>query len=221
MCSHYQPARVRALLERMGIQLPLDWEPPPGPAHVWPGYRGVFVRRPREADSGDVAVPRHEVLPGVFGLLPFWAKDEKLARSTYNARSETVASKPSFREAWRRAQHCIIPAEAIYEPDWRSGKAVPTRITRADGEPMGLAGLWERWKRADAAVVHSFTMLTVNADGHGLMQNFHKPTDEKRMVVILPRAQYDDWLDAPMEQSAEFLARYPAGHLVAVPEPRA
>ena len=64
---------------------------------------------------------------GRVGLIPHWAKDTEISRQTYNARSETVDEKPSFRDAWRRAQHCIIPADWIYEPDWRSGKAVPRR----------------------------------------------------------------------------------------------
>ena len=51
---------------------------------------------------------------------------------------------PSFRNAWKDSQHYIIPAAAIYEPDWRSGKAIATRITRSDGEPVGIAGFWER-----------------------------------------------------------------------------
>jgi putative SOS response-associated peptidase YedK len=56
-----------------------------------------------------------------------------------------VAEKPSFRDAWRRAQHCIIPVQSFFEPDWRSGKAVPTRITLTNSEPMGLPGLWAQW----------------------------------------------------------------------------
>ena len=62
---------------------------------------------------------------------------------TVHARSETASVKRSFREAWKKAQHCIIPAVAIYEPDWRTGKAIPTRISRADGRLLGIAGLWE------------------------------------------------------------------------------
>ena len=98
----------------------------------------------------------------------------------------TVASKPRFREAWRKAQHCIIPADAFFEPDWRSGRPMPTCITRADGAPMGIAGLWSTWKQPNGDLLHSYTMLTINADTHPLMRLMHKPTDEKRMVVILP-----------------------------------
>jgi putative SOS response-associated peptidase YedK len=143
-------------------------------------------------------------------LIPPWAKDTKIARHTYNARSETVGEKPSFRDAWRRAQHCVIPIDAFFEPDWRSGKAVPTRITLADGEPMGIAGLWSAWRDAQGTVVYSYTMLTINADAHPLMNQLHKPTDEKRMIVILPPARYDDWLQAPARDSLDFLQPWPA-----------
>lgn len=62
-----------------------------------------------------------EVLLGSFGLILGWSKDTKIARRSYNARSETASVKPSFRNAWKYGQHCIISAAAIYEPDWRSG----------------------------------------------------------------------------------------------------
>lgn len=196
-------------------------EPPDdlGKFDVWPMYAASFIRRPREADAGDEAVPGREALPGQFGLIPHWATDTTIARRTFNARSETVASKPSFRDAWRAGQRCIIPAEAFYEPDWRSGKAVPTRIACASGEPMGIAGLWSWWKSPKGEFVHSFAMLTINADEHPLMNRFHKPTDEKRMIVILPAGAYDDWLNAPPAQTHEFLRQYPADRLVAIPAP--
>lgn len=216
MCSHYRVNDRLMFSERWQVAPPPGWEK----TDLWPGYRGPFLRRPRAGEAGDEAVPELEAVAGVFGLLPFWAKDEKLAKSTYNCRSETAATKPSFRDAWKRGQHCIIPAAAIYEPDWRSGKAVPTRISRADGEDIGIAGLWERWKNPAGEVLHSYTMLTVNADDHELMRNYHKPNDEKRMVVILPRGLYDDWLDAPAERSMEFMRQFPADRLVAVGEPR-
>ena len=216
MCSHYRANDRLTFSERWQAAPPPGWDK----TDLWPGYRGPFLRRPNAAGEGDEAVPKLEALAGVFGLLPFWAKDEKLAKSTYNCRSETAATKPSFRDAWKKAQHCIIPAAAIYEPDWRSGKAVPTRIARADGEDLGIAGLWERWKNPAGEVVHSYTMLTVNADDHEMMRNYHRPGDEKRMVVVLPRGLYDDWLDAPAERSMEFMRQFPADRLVAAAEPK-
>jgi putative SOS response-associated peptidase YedK len=210
MCSHYQ-----ALNERERYHRHFGVEPPPEPSKIdlWPGYLCSFIRRHIHADVGDDAVPEHEALNGLFGLVPHWATDTKITRSTYNARSETVAAKPSFRDAWKRGQHCIVPADAIYEPDWRSGKAIATRIERADGEPMGIAGLWSSWKSPKGETVFSYTMLTINAEEHVLMRQFHKPVDEKRMVVILPPDRYRDWLCAVPEQSGDFLIPYPADSL--------
>lgn len=208
MCSHYDPV-IRP--QRLKQFFDVDDIPAGMRESLWPGYIGPFIRRHEHADIGDDAVPMRELMIGSFGLIPHWSKDEKIARQTYNARSETVAEKPSFRDAWRLARHCIIPADAIFEPDWRSGKAVATRITRADDKPMGIAGLWTGWKNlADGQILHSFTMLTVNADDHPFMRDFHKPGDEKRMVVILDESEYRGWLNAPAEYSSMYLDQYPA-----------
>jgi putative SOS response-associated peptidase YedK len=210
MCSHYQALKERDKYFRyFGVEPPAD----PGRHDLWPGHLGAFIRRHPNADVGDEAVPPREAVAGLFGLVPHWSQDTKIARHTFNARSETAAEKPSFREAWKRAQHCIIPAEALFEPDWRSGKSVATRIVRADGEPLGIAGLWSSWKSPKGEIVHSYTMLTINADEHALMRQFHKPTDEKRMVVILPTDQYQDWLQASAEHSMEFIRPFPADAL--------
>ncbi|MDB5870394.1 MAG: hypothetical protein JWP96_2726 [Polaromonas sp.] len=213
MCSHYE-----SVTDRKRYQHHFDVEPPAdtGKRDVWPLYAASFIRRPHEADAGDEAVPKREALPGQFGLIPHWADDMAIARRTYNARSETAASKPSFRDAWRQGQRCLIPVEAFFEPDWRSGKAVPTRISRADGKPAAIAGLWSRWKSPTGEVLHSYAMLTINADTHALMKQFHKPADEKRMVVILPEAAYHDWLAASVEQTMAFMQPYPADQLAAV-----
>ena len=205
MCSHYQAIKATALYEKkFGVKPPPDATRP----DLWPGYVGSFVRTARDSKTGE-----REALPGVFGLLPHWAKDQKLARSTFNARSETAATKPSFRDAWKKSQHCIIPAAAIFEPDWRSGKAVATRIERADGEPMGIAGLWSWWPAPTGEDVFSFTMLTINADDHAIMRNLHKADDEKRMVVILPESSYADWLIASADATMNFLKQFPADEL--------
>ncbi len=102
-----------------------------------------------------------EIAPAMFGMAPHWA-DVKLARQTYNARTETVGSKPSFRSAWKRKQFCIIPAANFFEPNYETGKPVRWRIERADGGPVAIAGIWE-YRPADQLL--SFSMLTINADG--------------------------------------------------------
>jgi putative SOS response-associated peptidase YedK len=171
---------------------------------------GPFVRKHEYADVGDEAVPSRELMVDAFGMVPPWAKDVKITKQTYNARSETAHEKPSFKDAWRRSRHCIIPATGFFEPDWRSGKAKPTRIVRTDGKPIGIAGLWAECRFPSGDTIHSFTMLTINADDHPLMRNFHKPGDEKRMIVILHEDDYDVWLSAPSEESRQFLRQYPA-----------
>ena len=210
MCAHYQSVTDSAQLRQyFDVNSPTE----AAKSDVWPGYSSVFIRRHPHADVGDDAVPNREAVVGRFGLIPHWSKDDKISRHTYNARAETVMEKPSFRDAWRKAQHCIIPAAGIYEPDWRSGKAIATRIEGANSEPLGIAGLWSTWRSTTGEIVSSFTMLTINADDHPLMRNFHRPEDEKRMVVILPPDYFDDWLSAKPEQSARFLIPYPAQQL--------
>lgn len=212
MCSHYDPQTDPARLHaNFGVRdLPLGLKP-----SLWPGYHGPFVRKHEFADVGDEAVPFRELLVGSFGLIPHWSKDATIARRTYNARSETVHEKPSYRDAWKLGRHCIIPAEAIYEPDWRTGKAVPARISRADGKPMGIAGLWAAWKSPAGDLIHSYTMLTINADNHPFMRQYHKPDDEKLMIVILNEDAYDAWLQAQASESRDFLRQFPADNLVA------
>lgn len=200
MCSHYESVNDR---ETLKSHFKIGTIPDGIKQNLWPGYLGAFIR------NSEAGADR-EMLLGSFGLIPHWANDTRIVRSTYNARSETVAEKPSYRDAWRLGRRCIIPAAAIYEPDWRNGKAVPTRIARADGKPMGIAGLWTGWKAPSGDILRSYTMLTINADTHPLMQLFHKPTDEKRMVVILPDEQYDNWLHAGPDDCREFLREYPA-----------
>ena len=219
MCSHYQAVKDTERLHRY-----FNVSPPVTGAQLiktdmWPGYLGSFIRAHALADVGDEAVPATELLPGLFGLVPHWADSTKLSKNTFNARSETAAEKPSFREAWKKAQHCIIPAEAIYEPDWRSGKAIATRISTVDGSPLGVAGLWSSWKSDKGEMVHSFAMLTINAASHPLMQNFHKPADEKRMVVILPPERYEDWLVAKPADSMGFMLPFAASGLQSEPAP--
>ncbi len=116
MCSHYESPTSERILAGYGVapadQFKID---------LFPCYEGPFIRL-RDAESVDEGESELEALVGQFGLLPHWAKDRTLGRSTYNARTETVATKNSFRSAWRKAQHCVIPAAAIYEPTGVQGK---------------------------------------------------------------------------------------------------
>ena len=209
MCASYDPLitpqRLSSQFKVDASEFPLDLKP-----SLWPGYFGPFIRKHELAQVDDKSVPFSEFCLGSFGLITYWSRDSLIARKTYNARSETVHEKPSYRDAWKNARHCIIPAEAIYEPDWRSGKAVLTRISRADGKPMGIAGIWDTWRSPLGEVVHSFTMLTINADNPPVMRQFHKPDDEKRMVVILNEQDYNPWLQASVTESRDFLRQYPA-----------
>ena len=199
---------------------------------VWPRQPGVFIRvgpapetEPAEetpdADPPPREPPKRELMAGQFGLVPRWVKsasDAKL-RSTklVNARSETVTTSTNFREAWLAGQRCIVPMTAFMEDDWRSGKAVPTRIARVDGQPMGVAGLWESWTGADGEVIVSYTLLTVNANTHALMSRYQQPGNEKRMLAILNEGAYDAWLGARPEKAKEFMRAYPANWLTANP----
>lgn len=189
MCSNYRPPSARKLA-RFGVAAP-DHYATAGDAY--PGSAGPMVLRATPGAALSCVL-------GSFGMLPIWSKDRAFAKRTYNARVETVAEKPSFREAWRGRRLCIVPAEAIYEPNYETGKAVWWRIQRADGEPMALAGLWERKQWHDGGPTWSFTMLTVSAKAHPVMRRFHKPGDEKRTVVVLDGGAIDEWLDARAEE---------------------
>ena len=195
MCSHYQAIKERERFRRhFGVEPPADL----GKHDLWPGYVGSFIRRHPHADVGDEAVPEREALNGLFGLVPHWSQDTKITRHTYNARSETVASKPSFRDAWKHGQHCIIPAELSSS---RIGAAARRCRPGLHGQTVSrweLPDCGRRWRSPKGELVHSYTMLTINADEHPLMRLFHKPADEKRMVVVLPPERLPGLAQAPV-----------------------
>jgi putative SOS response-associated peptidase YedK len=213
MCANYRPSTRDELQQRFGVAAPdSDYK-----TEAFPGYMAPVIRLPRaDAVHGDRACAL-----GMFGMVPHWA-DIKLARQTYNARTETVATKPSFRNAWKRRQFCVIPLSSFYEPSYESGKVERFEIADVESAPLGIAGIWDiKQDGLNGLPLLSFTMLTINADGHPLMQRFHKPDDEKRMLVILDPLQYDDWLHCPVEEAESFFVRYPAEKLVARAAPKA
>lgn len=212
MCANYIPSTSDQLLKHFQVAPPDSGYQ----AESFPGNMSPLIRLPRaDAVAGDRACAL-----GMFGMVPHWA-EPKLARQTYNARTETVASKPSFRHAYKRRQFCIIPAAAFFEPCYETGKAERWEIANADGGPLGIAGIWEcKPDGGNGLPLLSFSMLTINADEHPLMRRFHKPGDEKRMLVLLEPERYDDWLTCPLEEAARFFVPFPAQRLQARPAPR-
>ena len=216
MTVHYESLPNAALYpEAFGLSAPAEAPP----RDMWPRKPGVFIRK--TPSEGDEATGR-ELVAGQFGLVPPWVKsasDAKLrSPKLVTARAETVTTSKNFRDAWLKGQRCIVPMMAFFEDDLRSGKPVPTRIARVDGQPMGLAGLWERWAGADGAEIISFTLLTLNANNHALMHRYQHPGSEKRMPVILGEGAYDAWLNvAHPEKAREFMRAYAANWLTANP----
>lgn len=206
-----------------------------GPHDMWPRKPGFFIRSAAttptpiavidgvEPSLQTEAAPAstRELVAAQWGLVPDWVKsasDGKLrAPKLVNARSETVTTSTNFRDAWLNGQRCIVPITAFFEDDWRSGKAVATRISRVDGQPMGVAGLWARWKAPTGEELISYTLLTVNANSHALMHRYQQPGSEKRMLAVLNEGAYDAWLTVRMEKAKEFMRQYPANWLTANP----
>ena len=164
----------------------------------------VLAARFQLATAPDL-VPRYNVAPGQpigaiccagdgrrewvalrWGLVPAWAPEPKTAYRTINARAETAAEKPAYRQAFRR-RRCLIPADGFYE--WQAaGKGKqPYCIAPADGQPLAFAGLWERWER-DGQALESATILVTQANL--LIASIHD-----RMPVILDPAAEARWLD--------------------------
>lgn len=195
MCTNFTPTqRAQWVKETLGVDLPSGF-----PEETYPGYAAPLVLKSHQ--TGRVACGSAR-----FGLIPGWAKDEKISRHTYNARSETVAEKPSYRTAWRQRQFGLVLVDDFYEPSYESGKAVRWRIQLASGDPFGIACLWDRWTDPDSGDrVVSFSMLTVNADDHPVMRQFHKPGDEKRTPVIIAPELQDAWLSADTTQASKLM----------------
>jgi putative SOS response-associated peptidase YedK len=207
MCANYVPTRPERLLARFGVRPDRD----DYPADAYPGQTTPVV----VAD----AQGRHAVM-AVFGMVPPWSRDGRNWRQCYNARSETVGEKPSFRHAWRQRQWCVVPADAVFEPSYESGRAVRWRVESADGEPLALAGLWERWRSPQGESLLSFTLLTLNADQHAVMNRFHAPGDEKRSVVLLEPAAIDAWLQASPDEARSLLQGFDPARVRCAPQPR-
>ena len=140
-----------------------------------------------------------------WGLIPHWAKTASIGSRMINARAETVAQKPAFRDAFRR-RRCLVLADGFYE--WQRAGSVrrPMRIVMESGEPFAFAGIWSVWRDSEGNRIPSCTIITTEAND--LLRPVHN-----RMPVILPREMEEFWLDPDVHDTAalgDALTSYPS-----------
>jgi len=181
MCGRFVQADDGEVLQRIFRldQLPADYHPR---YNVAPTDPVLSILRDGDGDRAGWLK---------WGLVPHWAKDPGIGNRMINARSETAAKKPAFRDAFRH-RRCLIPATGFYEWEKRPGGKIPHWIRREDGSPLALAGLWERWTPEVGDPVYTCTILTT--DARGVAARVHP-----RMPVMLRGEAREVWLDADAE----------------------
>jgi putative SOS response-associated peptidase YedK len=152
-----------------------------------------------------------------WGLIPSWAKDATIGARMINARAETAAEKPAFKEALER-RRCLIPADGFYEWQRKGKNKQPYCFELAEREPFAFAGLWDRWRASDGSSLETCSILTTTANQ--LLADIHD-----RMPVILSPTEYDLWLDPGFRDvaattemlkpfDAKLMRRYPVSERV-------
>jgi putative SOS response-associated peptidase YedK len=199
MCGRFRVARKKEILEaafEVATSLDdLDWVPR---YNVAPGQEISVVQQ-------DANRPVRLLSTMRWGLIPSWAKEPSVGYKMINARSETVAAKPSFLEPLR-SRRCLIPADGFYEWKREGKQKLPYCFTLADENIFAFAGLWDRWRSPEGQFIESCTILTTTPNE--LMQDVHD-----RMPVILMPEDYDLWLDpgfTKMEELQPLLKPYDA-----------
>lgn len=146
-----------------------------------------------------------------WGLVPFWAKDASIGSQMINARAETLAEKPAFRNALKK-RRCLVLADGFYEWQKTPTGKVPMRITLVSGEPFAFAGLWENWDTPEGDRLRTFTIVTTSPNE--LLEPIHN-----RMPVILRREHESLWMDNDADQGAwlDVLRPYPSELMIAYP----
>lgn len=137
-----------------------------------------------------------------WGLLPHWAKDEKLSYSTFNARTEEFTTKPAFKDAWKWGQRCLVVTDGFYEwekLDAKGKQNQPYAIAMADNAPMVMAGLWAKWKSPKGEQILSCTIITCAPNR--VLGELHN-----RMPVILDGQDWPRWLGEEPASEQELLA---------------
>lgn len=208
MCTRYISPATADIERHWHVGAHTPWRG----GEVFPNYDGPFIRAAPQA-----ARPAREMALGQWSLIPWFAKQRKLAFATSNARAEELGEKASYKQPWARGQRCVVPAWAFFEPNWETGRHVPWIMRRADGAPWGLAGLWNAWTdKASGEIVESYTLLTLNADAHPLMRRMHRADpqrapelQDKRSVVAIEVDDVDAWLSGTIEQARSLLRLSP------------
>jgi putative SOS response-associated peptidase YedK len=139
-----------------------------------------------------------ELVPLRWGLVPSWSKGPDRRYSMINARSETVATKPAYRNAFRHGR-CLVPTEGFYEWKTENGVKTPFLIRRRDAEPFAMAGLWECWHGRSGEEIQSCVILVTGANQ--VVRSIHD-----RMPVVLPPASHSTWLDPENKDADALLA---------------
>ncbi|MRW86766.1 DUF159 family protein [Pseudoduganella sp. FT26W] len=228
MCVNYRPPDTATLNANMGGLFGISevWE-----REIWKDYSAPIVRRGANGQREGV-LANYAMYPMEVQRREYEAKKAKALErglpvpkpkwfDTMNARSEDLLMRPLYTPAWKRQQFCLVPATCFFEPCYETGTAVRWGIGMADMSMFAIAGLWREWAGKDGPVV-AFTQLTINADEHPLMRRFHKPDDEKRSLVIVPQAEWDDWLECKdLDFARSFLRHYPADLMKSWAEPQA
>ncbi len=196
MCGRYTlAADEQALVEAFDVP-PLGFDLVPR-YNIAPSQEAPVVAEDRKGRRAGLLT---------WGLVPAW-KDEP-GPGFINARAESVADKPSFREAFER-RRCLVPADGFYEWKREGGGKVPYWFHAPGGELLAFAGVWESWSRPDAEPRHTFAILTTdaNADVRGV---------HDRMPVVIPPSRYSAWLSRETGRSEvlALLGSPPDGTLV-------
>lgn len=146
-----------------------------------------------------------------WGLVPYWAEDPEIGNRMINARSESVAEKPAFRDSFER-RRCVVAADGFYEWQKVPGGKQPYLLRLTGGAPFGFAGLWDRWRGPGGRVLETFTILTT--EPNELAAPIHD-----RMPVILGEPARAGWLarDARPEDLHPLLVAFPAAAMEAIP----
>ena len=161
--------------------------------NIAPSQEAPVIRARKEGGGREAAMLR-------WGLVPFWAKDPSIASRMINARCESIAEKPAFREAFR-SRRCAIPASGFYEWTGEPRHRVPHAITVEGRRLLAFAGLWERWKDASGKPLETYTIVTTPA-------NRFVSAMHDRMPAILAEADIDAWLSGSTEQAWNAIRPY-------------